>query len=301
MIKRLRQLISKPTVLTGTAEKKEFSYNCRQSLSLNGEFKFTLYKHDEIEKALETLFYKKCAYCEMQYATTGDLNIEHFRPKGRVTLNNGAHLSPGYWWLAAEWTNLLPSCTRCNQRREYTINEESLSLGKQDYFPLPIDDSLRQRPTIINIKHELPLLINPTNEDPMDYIYFENNLEDNTSIAKAKDTNTHIEKKGKASILYYALNRPDLVRSRVKELIKFSGEINALENYIEELEYAEKFSKKKKYIRKIKASLDTIFRIFLEPCEEHLHAKFLYFLSRLASLPTYTEKKLLSEIDKINI
>jgi len=301
MIKRLRQLVSEPVILSSTKVKKEFSYNCRQSLSINGKFKFSLYKDDEIEKVLETLFYKKCAYCEMQYAVTGDLNIEHFRPKGRVTLTDGSHLSHGYWWLAAEWSNLLPACTRCNQRRKYVINEESISLGKQDYFPLSVPDRLREPPSIINIQNELPLLINPAYEDPMDYIYFENNLEDHTSIAKAKDTSLIIEEKGTASISYYALNRPDLVKSRVKELIRFSGEINTLENYIEELGDTEKFSKKKKYITKVKESLDRIFRVFLEPSEEHLHAKFLYLRYRLALLPTYTEERLLSAIDKINI
>ncbi|MFC7498448.1 hypothetical protein ACFQRC_04355 [Enterovirga sp. GCM10030262] len=72
------------------------------------------YKGDDVRSTLEALFHGKCAYCETRYDVTGPVDIEHFRPKKGID-GEPAHL--GYWWLAAVWTNLLPSCIDCNRRR----------------------------------------------------------------------------------------------------------------------------------------------------------------------------------------
>ena len=70
------------------------------------------------KKHLEQLFHKKCGYCETKYkaALTGD--IEHYRPKGVIRGKDGKLLWPGYYWLAADWSNLIPVCKRCNSKGE---------------------------------------------------------------------------------------------------------------------------------------------------------------------------------------
>lgn len=68
-------------------------------------------------------FHGKCAYCE-KTITNQYGEIEHYRPKSGVLHENrspvyleseGAVIPhPGYYWLAYDWHNLLPSCTICN-------------------------------------------------------------------------------------------------------------------------------------------------------------------------------------------
>jgi len=82
---------------------------------------------------LANVFYQKCAYCEREISGYyGD--AEHYRPKGAVKrkkpgggferidvqlLNpkGGRFVTkthPGYFWLAYDWRNLVPSCVFCN-------------------------------------------------------------------------------------------------------------------------------------------------------------------------------------------
>jgi hypothetical protein len=84
---------------------------------------------------LINVFHNKCAYCETPVSRSV-FHAEHYRPKGRVTANEGKVKitdeegkeleHPGYFWLAFHWKNLLPSCTLCN-----TVN------GKNSQFPIP--------------------------------------------------------------------------------------------------------------------------------------------------------------------
>ncbi|WP_314961798.1 hypothetical protein [Bradyrhizobium cosmicum] len=73
-------------------------------------FPFQAYKAEGVKKRLEELFHGKCAYCESLYASQAPVDVEHYRPKGRV---KDEHAHPGYWWLASEWTNLLPASITC--------------------------------------------------------------------------------------------------------------------------------------------------------------------------------------------
>jgi hypothetical protein len=95
------------------------------------------------EWLLDNVFEGKCAYCETVEARSS-YHAEHFRPKGRVMVRvdgtkrkpaskrartrdeEGQEIDhPGYFWLAYNWMNLLPSCNDCNTAR-----------GKRDYFPV---------------------------------------------------------------------------------------------------------------------------------------------------------------------
>src|SRR5258708_1947390 len=76
----------------------------------------------ELKWHLFELFHGKCAYCESkpQAVSTGD--VEHYRPKAKVK-EDSRH--PGYYWLAYDITNLLPSCESCNR-----------NFGKMSQFPV---------------------------------------------------------------------------------------------------------------------------------------------------------------------
>lgn len=74
----------------------------------------------EVRYALRVLYHNKCAYCE---SISFKADVEHYRPKKRVTRPNGN--STGYYWLCYEWSNLLPACFECNSRS-----------GKWNKFPI---------------------------------------------------------------------------------------------------------------------------------------------------------------------
>lgn len=105
------------------------------------EFNSQIWK-DLKDWLMANVFFKRCAYCERLISGYyGD--AEHYRPKGAVRQKdaagelvyptcqitnpaNGQFLTivhPGYFWLAYDWSNLLPSCVYCNS-----------GLGKNDRF-----------------------------------------------------------------------------------------------------------------------------------------------------------------------
>jgi hypothetical protein len=114
---------------------------------------------------LEQLFHGKCAYCESNITSTHPIDVEHYRPKGRlkdidgkivkITVNGKEFDHPGYWWLCYDWTNLLPSCIDCNRRRNH--GEELTAAGKADIFPIsgkragsPTDPLLAEDALLLN-------------------------------------------------------------------------------------------------------------------------------------------------------
>src|SRR5712691_15858 len=105
-----------------------------------------LYKNQKpVYMSLSGPFHGKCAYCESFIAADQPGDLDHFRPKGKVT--NSDHQSimiqdeqghamphPGYYWLAYDWRNLLPSCEDCN--RPSTQKTGGQLIGKWDQFPV---------------------------------------------------------------------------------------------------------------------------------------------------------------------
>ncbi|MFB0516759.1 MAG: hypothetical protein ACETWG_09185 [Candidatus Neomarinimicrobiota bacterium] len=119
-------------------------------------------------------FWGKCIFCEQKIYADQHVDIEHFRPKGaifgldgkqiKLTINGHEQNHPGYYWLAYEWRNLLPSCTLCN--RSGTDPVSYRPTGKRNYFP--VKDFRATRPG--EETREEPLLINPMFEDPSNHI-----------------------------------------------------------------------------------------------------------------------------------
>lgn len=103
----------------------------------------------------------RCAYCEVSLA--GDRyrgDVEHYRPKAAATdrkwskKRNGQtkrswqnRCTPGYYWLAYEWSNLLLACSKCNKQ-------------KANFFPIVGATGARILTEGCE-KTETPLLLNP--------------------------------------------------------------------------------------------------------------------------------------------
>jgi uncharacterized protein (TIGR02646 family) len=99
---------------------------------------------------------RKCCYCEKPIANG---SLDHYRPKKGWQQNQGDALNrPGYYWLAYRWSNLLLSCSECNDQSQ-----------KGNLFPI---DNIRAINQSSNLNDEQAILINPYYENPNTYISF---------------------------------------------------------------------------------------------------------------------------------
>jgi hypothetical protein len=174
---------------------------------------------------LSELFHDKCAYCEGQYGGGGPPEIEHFRPKGKILVSNGEAPHFGYWWVAADWTNLLLSCVDCNRQRYHIVVSEGMTLleaekqkvkvksGKKNAFPVR---GIRRLPEQMDFEVEEPLLIDPTLVDPARHLRFV--VVGEISLAVPHELNGAADVCGAASIQIYGLNRLGLVKQRAISL-----------------------------------------------------------------------------------
>lgn len=152
-------------------------------------FAFRAYKGDDVRNTLQLLFHGKCAYCEARYEVVGPVDIEHFRPKGEV---EGEPAHRGYWWLAATWDNLLPSCIDCNRRRFQPTPSDMSSLtsmggslqvgayvsvksGKEACFPVEGVRMTSEPPEFDRARlqvAERALLLNPYEDSVKDHLQY---------------------------------------------------------------------------------------------------------------------------------
>lgn len=115
----------------------------------------------DVYMSLDGPFHGKCAYCEKRIFSDQYGDVEHFRPEARVddhetgkpiTIQQHGHTEnhPGYYWLAYDYKNLLPSCILCNRD------------AKRNFFP--VEDFRAVRPG--EEEQERPLLVHPCFDDP---------------------------------------------------------------------------------------------------------------------------------------
>ncbi len=177
--------------------------------SVTGEMiDFVAYKRPDVVKALRVSFNKKCAYCEFNYAAGGPEDVEHFRPKLAVVID-GKMAKPGYYWLAADWSNLLPSCQDCNRKRTKDFPESKRGVsGKANLFP--VEDEKHRWRSHSRKNKEKALLLNPCDENPADHLIFMAN----GLVCPTRNSNGVESPKGVASIEIYGLLRSDLVEQR---------------------------------------------------------------------------------------
>jgi uncharacterized protein (TIGR02646 family) len=175
-----------------------------------------LYKRKKIKKdvffAKEGPFRGCCAYCESYLNDFQRGDIEHFRPKKFVTDSNDNPVllvdsngnkkeHCGYYWLAYEWTNLLPSCVICNQPTVI----DGRKIGKHNRFPVEGSYAISAE----GIADEIPLLINPTQDDPQEHI----------GVDLTTGLMNHRTARGDACIHTFGLNiRDQLVHERKKAM-----------------------------------------------------------------------------------
>lgn len=184
------------------------------------DFKFTAYGLEAVRTAINELFHYKCAYCETNYGAGQPVDVEHYRPKGRVVVSRKPRQEIlGYWWLAARWDNLLGSCIFCNRpnKLETASGGGSATLGKSDLFPL-IDEARRAQKEG-DESGEAALLINPCECDPERYIAFV--LQDGRWIAqpRAIDIESVEHQRARTTIDVIGLDRKYLVEKRTERVM----------------------------------------------------------------------------------
>ena len=141
------------------------------------------------------------------------MDVEHFRPKGAYLLPDGKKSKLGYYWLAADWTNLLPSCIDCNRERKQVRRLSDGTIiksksGKANKFPLADENTRAQDPG--DEINEVPLLLDPCIDNPTTYLEF---LDDGS--VRPKNTKQERElRKGRHSIEVFGLDRDGLLRER---------------------------------------------------------------------------------------
>ncbi|MFC3160233.1 TIGR02646 family protein [Chryseobacterium arachidis] len=205
---------------------------------------YSVYKDKCVRKTLLEMFQGKCAYCESKIITIYNGDIEHFRPKGEI--QEAKPSKPGYYWLAAEWENLLFACPFCNQTNTHEINndgdiEESV-LGKLDQFPL-VSETHRlnhshgslyfanraQYLQAFNLEETERLLLNPCLDTNVSR-YFK--YDDNGAIIVNDGLSDLEQQKAGESIRVYALHRLNLVIARSEKIIQIKAQIKRVENAI---------------------------------------------------------------------
>lgn len=235
MIKQNRDPANRPASLDPTGAKylKEVADNLAIVNANKGKpwkkfspsLVFKLYAANaDVKKALSDLFGNKCAYCECSLDNQ-DLHTEHFRPKGEVdTVDHPT--SEGYWWLAADWENMLPACNHCN-RSPGTDHATSTpgDSGKGNRFPI-LPGSVRAT-TPGGEKLEKCALINPAVDEPSAYLSFKEVSGESLAYQLSTDKTTEEWVRADATISILGLNRPGLVRRRNEHLLNVKDRVDA--------------------------------------------------------------------------
>jgi hypothetical protein len=233
--------------------------------------KFTAYTHEEVKLALEQLFHGKCAYCESFYAGQAPVDVEHYRPKGRI-LGEDDH--PGYWWLAMAWANLLPSCIDCNRRRWQKLPKSPsrmlelflapeiegglAKLGKQDLFPI---SGSRAGSKDADLDLEQALLLNPTLDDAEAHLKYYFGETEPLSLIVPRTIRGKPSPRGLMSIHVYGLNRLGLVQERTR-LVKRLEFMCTLVEELEDVKRRLEKSHQQRMVSRMQLLIDLIIEEF---------------------------------------
>lgn len=168
--------------------------NIRNALAQNNKPTFPSH-WSKLKEHLIDVFYAKCGYCECKFTPTSFGDVEHYRPKGRVS-EDAAH--PGYHWLAYEPTNYLPACQLCNEP------------AKRDHFPIA---GKRAHSAEDSLDAENPLLINPYFDSYAEHLEFVPSTEKLMPGAVKGKT-----EKGKYSVSILEIYRDPVRQERLQEM-----------------------------------------------------------------------------------
>jgi uncharacterized protein (TIGR02646 family) len=173
-----------------------------------GSFSFKAYRAEDVKLALHRLFKGKCAYCETFFAAGGPLDTEHYRPKSEWSDGAGTVRRPGYYWLAASWDNLLPSCWDCNRKRGHAYPDGHRVTGKAIQFPLLDEGQRADAPG--GETNERPYLLDPCRDDPDEHLEFAG---DGAIRPVLRDGD--LSTRGAKTIEILGLHRPNLAKGRM--------------------------------------------------------------------------------------
>lgn len=183
------------------------SVKCKEKIAdalvLLGEHKFdsATYGSDIVREALDTFYHNKCAFCETDPSAGATPQVDHYRPKAKVT---GEMNHPGYYWLGYEWSNLLLACPACNNRKRNQFPVTGVRVLKHPVTQTGDLDTANCQSTSAMLQAEQPQLINPEIEPtPMRHFRF-------TRAGKLLGQTPE----GVASITGYNLNRKNLITAR---------------------------------------------------------------------------------------
>lgn len=196
---RLNRPYPAPSILTDKGVKQTAAdIAARRAGTLDFEVKRAIYAHSSVKSELSAMSSDKCAYCESKIGITDFPNIDHFRPSAAWRNSRESLVEkPGYFWLAYNWENLLPTCQQCN------------CIFKHVVFPLADPAGRVTEPNAV-LSGEGPLLIDPSKEDPNEWLRYR------FEMAYSVDAND----RGNAVIKTFGLNdREPLVENR-RELLE---------------------------------------------------------------------------------
>jgi len=174
------------------------------------------YGDETVKKELAEIYHGKCGYCETKLGLEAFPTVDHYRPKKKIKdYCAGKYISNGYYWLACEWSNLIPACVKCNT-------------SKSSFFPLENEAERMDAPN--QARHEFradspafmaehPLLIHPEIDEPERHFIFLRN-------GKIRG----LTQRGKITIEILDLNKTSLALARKKR-------VDAFLNFIEEIIY----------------------------------------------------------------
>ncbi len=248
--------------------------NLKSALLIEGgnhEVKSACYRDTTIDGLIES-YNNKCAICERNRGT--ELQVDHYRPKKPRLRGDHRYRQSGYFWLAYTWANLIPLCSKCNQK-------------KSNKFPLkywPDDDRVAtylNSDGMLNLdayspvwlhEREAPLLINPEiDEKPGKHFEYD---------SKGKIIGRTPE--GIETINVCALNRRDLRRERKAIII---GYVSEIKEAIVEYKSSQELGKK----AELRGALKGVYRRICKGLNfdqpfSHLHGNiFNYFDKIIAS------------------
>lgn len=250
MIKLSRRSVTFPVSLDFTRANSAANNELRRNQALIDahqppdelNLKFTAYEQPSVRNSINELSNNRCAYCgakPLRYK----VEVEHYRPKNAVTISTGAKISPGYYWLAGVWDNLLPSCRLCNARQNSEVIENNsrveTTVGKGTLFHLTEENRVAPL-TEGQEDGELPLLFNPCIDDPYDlFSYAEVRVENRAYLIITPNININDEaerQKAEHSISMLGLNHLETATKRLKVAIRCKAAINTLDELLASIE-----------------------------------------------------------------
>jgi uncharacterized protein (TIGR02646 family) len=231
---------------------------------------FKVYRDASVKKKLIELCKSKCAYCESTFLKTYVGDIEHFRPKGEIEeLKATGNSKPGYYWLAADWYNLLLSCRNCNQKsKQSTMNvEEAKSMGKMNQFPLFNEEKrARSHENDLGQEEKVRLLLNPCIENPEEYFKYDMN----SGVIKPSKRKKFLKQRALSSIKVFALQRVPLVIDREKTAILISAQMQRIEEAMFNFnDFSDDPIRSERFSKILHREIETL-QSFLNPQEEYL-------------------------------